>query len=339
MSADKTSPVVYIYHGEDTFSIEEKVAKLKAEIGEASLVELNTTRLEGRSLNFDDLVNATRAAPFLTRRRLVLLANPTSRFSSLESRKKLTDILEAVPEYTSLVISEDKTLKPPPEDTKKGHKVHWLVQWATQAGERVCIQHYPVPKKGALVAWVQKQVESAGGQFSRSAVEALIELTGENTLALHQEIIKLLTYVNFQRQVEVDDVRQVTSDINIGNIFTLVDAIGEGKLSLAQNALQRLLADQEAKVIFAMVVRQFRFILLAKEIALTSGNPKPVLKRYHIQDFVWEKVTSQARRFKMDALEGIYRRLLEIDAAAKLSQMDYGLALDVFIASFASGVN
>ncbi len=50
-----------------------------------------------------------------------------------------------------------------------------------------------------------------------------------------------------------------------------------------------------------------------------------------IHSFVAEKVFSQAKRFSLPALEQIYHKLLEIDEAAKSSQITLDLAMEMLV--------
>jgi DNA polymerase III delta subunit len=50
-----------------------------------------------------------------------------------------------------------------------------------------------------------------------------------------------------------------------------------------------------------------------------------------VHEFVAQKVSAQAKRFSMPALESIYHKLLEIDENAKTSQVPLDLALDTLV--------
>ena len=68
-----TAPVVYIFHGDDEFSISRNLTALKTKMGDPSIAELNTTHLDGRTANLDELVTSSAAMPFLSDRRLVIV--------------------------------------------------------------------------------------------------------------------------------------------------------------------------------------------------------------------------------------------------------------------------
>ena len=68
-------------------------------MGDPAIAEMNTTRLEGRSLAIDVLTNAVGAMPFLAPRRLVIVTNPLAKLNSSTLREKFIALLEQVPPY------------------------------------------------------------------------------------------------------------------------------------------------------------------------------------------------------------------------------------------------
>jgi DNA polymerase III delta subunit len=85
-----------------------------------------------------------------------------------------------------------------------------------------------------------------------------------------------------------------------------------------------------------MVVRQFRLLLLGKEILTNNGAEKDLIKVLNIKPFVARKIVSQASRFRRADLEWIYHRLMEIDLSAKSSDMDVDLSVDLLIVELMS---
>jgi DNA polymerase-3 subunit delta len=85
----------------------------------------------------------------------------------------------------------------------------------------------------------------------------------------------------------------------------------------------------------AMIVRQFRLLLLAREILDQGGLAKEVRSRLKLRtDFEAGKITEQARGFSLPTLEGVYRSLLDIDEAIKSGRIEDEVALDGMVAGF-----
>jgi DNA polymerase III subunit delta len=363
MADDK--PSIYILHGDDAFAIHKYISSMEAKLGDPSMADLNTTRLDGRQASLDDIRAAAFAMPFLADRRLVVVTSPLARFSSKgmrevnpeeasttsqlsaaarAGREKFLALLDAVPATTALaLIIDDARVR------RKGEwqwevltPTHWLQRWASQAGKRAWIQECGLPTIEEMPGWVRKQVEAMHGQFSPQAVRALAEHVGPDTEMAAQEIIKLLTYVDYKRPVEEDDVTLLTAQTNQASVFTLVDAMGERNGHLALQTLHNLMEENDPVELFGMIVRQFRLLLQAREVLDEGGGIEIISKEVKeksgggLHPYVAQKLAGQAQQFTLAGLDDIYRRLLEIDVAVKTSQMPAEVAFDTFIAELAS---
>jgi DNA polymerase-3 subunit delta len=317
----ETSPVILLY-GNDELAISRHIERLCAGLGAPSTAGMNIARFDGRlGLDFEALNTAANAAPFLAPRRVVVLAHPSSAFSSAESRTKLIELLEHVSPTTNLVLVENELL-----DQK-----HWLVKWVAQAGPRVGVHIYNMPKRWEMPRWIESETKKLGGKIEPDAAVRLSEMVGEDTRIAAQELTKLLTYVNFARPVTLLDVDRVSIVSAQGSVFELVDALGQGDGKKAQHVLHQLLEEEESFELWGMVIRQFRLLLQAREMLDASASIPEVQKALGLHEFVAQKVTNQAKRFSLSGLESIYHRLLEIDEGAKTSQVPLDLALDTFI--------
>jgi len=316
------SPGLLLFHGNDEFALTAALKKLEGALGDPSNAALNLARFDGRlGLDFEALNTAANATPFLSPRRLVILWHPSSAFASPEGRKKFLDLLDRLPPTTTFALVETEALKAD----------HWLFKWAQRAAPRAEMRLFSLPKRRDMPGWIIQETQKQGGQIEPAAAARLAELTGEETRTASQEIVKLLTYVNYARAVSPKDVEQVSLASAQGSVFDLVDALGMGEARKAQSALHRLLDEEDPFALWPMIIRQFRLLLQAREILEAGGSRSQVQQELGLRDFVAEKVIQQARRFSLSALEAIYHRLLEIDEGAKTSQVPLDLALDTLV--------
>ncbi|BAJ65070.1 MULTISPECIES: DNA polymerase III subunit delta [Anaerolinea] len=327
-------PVVYVLHGNDVHAMQAFIHTLREKLGDPAVADLNLTRLDGRTASEDDIFNAAGAMPFLAERRLVILTHPFTRLTAESARQRFCQRLETLPETTALVLVIEDIIERrswvhfPPK--------HWFRAWMEKAGKRVHYHLCTLPDLSAMPAWIQKEARSLGGQFTAEAAAELARHVGNDTQTARQEIEKLLTYVNFQRAVELEDVAELTAQGGEADLFAMMDAIAEGNARLAQNLLHRLLEEEDELSLFGMIVRQFRLLLLARELLDEGKGVADFLQAgISTSQFVAEKSLRQARRFSMAQLEEIYRTLYEMDGAVKTSNTDLPTALDTFIVALA----
>lgn len=321
---------IYLLCGEDEFAIEEFIDSHLVHTGsDPTIAGLNTSYLDGRTHSFDELVKAVHTMPFMLDHRLVNLAHPTSLFKHPAHQKKLIDLMEKLPSTTLLILCEDHELTSS-YDRRKG-KTHWLEKWARTAGERVVYKLFPLPLGAALTTWVLQRAEKTGGKFVPQAAEALADRIGPLPRMLDQEILKLLTYVNYARPVEAGDVEKLTPFTAPVPDFALLNAVRDHNARQAFGFLRRELEEKEPILIFFSITNQFRQVLQAREIMDQGGRPDDMARLLHMHPYAAEKAFEHARTYTLSELEAIYHRLLELDASVKTGKMNNELALDLLV--------
>ncbi|MFL7891104.1 MAG: DNA polymerase III subunit delta [Anaerolineales bacterium] len=323
-------PSVYLFYGDDHVAINEKIADLKSRIGDPAVIDLNFLALDGRTLSIEHLETAGRSMPFLAERRLTVVKNPMAAMQSDLHRKRVLSLLETLPDESAVVLAEYGPL--PTEEEKRDKKKSWLKIWAKSQGSKVYIKEYSVPGNAQLTGWILRRARKMGGEFEPRAANSLSTKVGENVNLAEQEIIKLLTYVNYQRPVSAADVEELTAILPEGGIFDFVDALGNRDRRKAVIEFHRLLADNDIQSIFPMIVRQFRLLVQSREIIDHQGGEQEITSLLKVHPYVGQKLAKQVNHFTQPQLDSIFHQLLEIDSRLKLGKMDNELSIDLLIA-------
>jgi len=330
----------FILHGDNEFEISERVADFKQKIGDESMRDLNITLLDGRKTTLSEMQHAADAIPFLADKRLVIVDGLLTRLASRKAKdggdtpigaakdflNSLIDYVPRLPETTRLVFVEFQPLNPK----------HQLIKLAEgQKGKTVieCRQ----PPAGELPRWIIDRAKKRGGSIEPGAAQRLATLIGSDLRRLDTELNKLITYVNAQRTITVKDVDLLVSDASTSSVFDLVDALGKRDGQRAAHELHHLLDQGENPLgLLAMIVRQYRLLILVKELQARNLSPDVMAKELGQHPFAIKKINEQARNYRDIAqLEAIYRRLLEIETEIKTGQTGDVLALDLLVAGVA----
>ncbi len=317
-------PNIFLLYGNDEFAIARKLKDFESDFSDPTSADMNTARLDARSLSEDGLGNALNSMPFLAKRRLVLLANPSSKYNNTQARKKFLEFIGKTPETARLVIYELV------ETTKEAEK-HWLVKWAEKNEKLIQARAFMLPRLRDMAGWIANETKNQGGKIEPRAAEMLKEMVGVDTRQAGMEIAKLLAYANWARPINSQDVEAVCIVTSQQSVFDFVDALANGNGKSAQYLLHRLLETEDEFSLWGMVVRQFRLLIQAREILDGRGNKDDVARALGIHPFVAEKATQQAARFSIESLEAIYHRLLNIDERVKTSQFTLDLAMDTLV--------
>jgi DNA polymerase-3 subunit delta len=324
-------PTIYIFDGDDEFAISESIDKIQHRLGEPNIAEMNTTRLDGRSISIPQLEDACATVPFLAPKRLIILTHPTDRLNDKKEQEKFIRFLNAEKYTAKLVLVEYRFLTS--EKERRDEKLNWLEKWAASPDQakRVFLRHHPQPSGALMVKWIQETAKDQGGQFTPRAAVFLANQIDNDTRLASQEITKLLTYVNFARPVEADDVEHLTPlTAKIGD-FELVNALRDRDGRKAQALLHRSLEDDDPLRIFQSIVFQIRTLIIAREILDEHGTVNDFPKSLRISPYPARLAMDSAPRFSRKSLELIFHRLLELDTEIKTGQMDTDLALELLV--------
>ena len=320
-------PNLHFLFGNDEFAINRRLKDFESDFTDPTSADMNTARLEARTMSDTDLNNAVNAMPFLAKRRLVYLANPSTKYNNASTRKSFLAYLEKVPDTTRIVMYESVE----PKEAEK----HWLNKWAEKNEKLIQTKAYMLPRLKEMTGWIVNETKKQEGQIEPRAAEMLKDMVGVDTRQAGMEIAKLLAYVNWQRPINSQDVEAVCIVTSQQSVFDFVDALSNGNGKTAQHLLHRLLETEDLFSLWGMVVRQFRLLIQAREILDGRGNKDDVARALGVHPFVAEKTTQQAARFSIEVLESIYRKLLQIDEGVKTSQMTLDLALDTLVVELA----
>jgi DNA polymerase-3 subunit delta len=313
-------PIVYLLHGDDDVSITQFIDRMIEKLGDPSAAEMNVTRIEPAAFSLGKVENAAASMPFLAERRMTIVRSPLGQLKSRKDRDKFKELLERLPQSSALILVE----KPLAES-------HWLVKWVMASGGRGYQRNLMLPKGPALAAWIQTQTKSKGGTISRQAAQQLAHNLNDNNRLALQEIEKLLAYVGYSRTIDIDDVEHLTPQMDQGNIFAMVDAIGLRRSKQALEMLHKQLTDRDPLSIFGMIIRQFRLLLLTKTMTMAGARPAEIAKSLKVRDFVARKLIEQSRNFSPANLNQIYRRLGDLDVRIKTGQIEAVTALTTLI--------
>lgn len=323
-------PNLIILHGNDTLAIQKAVAGMIADMGDPGTAEMNIARLDGKTHSREEIKTACDTLPFLSDRRLVLVTNPLNRLQGEDNRRFFENLFERMAPTTSLVLVIEDTF-----ERKKWSAFpanHWLHGWIKLAGGQAQYRSMTLPEAGAMPGWITAESKARGGNINRDAAQALAGLTGSDTRMAAQELEKLLAYVGYARTIKAADVETVSITAAQHNIFDLVDNLANNNKQVSLRLVHGLLEEQDGLSLLAMINRQFRMLILAREILDQGGGQNDIQMSLGLHPYVAQKVAGQARRFSPAALEMLYRQLLEMDIAIKTGKSDAALALDQFVA-------
>ncbi len=333
-ASSEQKPRLYLFFGNDEAAMQRLTQALVDKVMETGMGDMNITRFQ-ENPRVEEVRDAAYMIPMFGDRRLILVTNAQDWVKGAKNKDKLIGMLEGLPDSTALIIQLN--LEYERRDWKDFNNSHWLRKWVKDQPANVVFQREcSLPGFGQMPGFIMKQASEKQGEFTPQAALELTRAIGTDTMVANQEIDKLLNYVDYKRPIEAEDVRLLSPDIAPISVFDMVDAIGERDLSNAAQLLHRLLEVEMPIPLFGMIIRQFRLLILAREVLDQHGRTQEIEKALKVHPFVAGKVEKQASLFNMPQLKEIYHRLLNTDEAMKTGQMDPKLAIEMFVSQLST---
>ena len=252
---------VYLYWGDDRFSLKKAVQALQHKVLDAAWTAFNFDRLESGLEEAQIGLNQAMTPPLGMGDRLVWLEDTQLlQQCSDELMGELARTLAALPETTHLLLTlngkPDRRLK----STKSIEKV---------AQVREFKQIAPWDTDGLKTA-VKEAAREKQVALDSDATALLSEAVGNNRRQLNMELEKLSLYV-LEGSVTAEDVRNLVP-ASADNSFQLAGQLRSGNVEKSLQILMRLLARNEPPLkIVAVLVGQFRTWLWVR-VAIDSGE-------------------------------------------------------------------
>ena len=195
-------------------------------------------------------------------------------------------------------------------------------------------------KGDELNKWVMHRMKKRELQLEPKALEKLLLFTEGDLWRLDRELAKISDYMDGGCKVVDEEVvdRLVYSGPR-GNIFNLVDALGEGSHKKAFSYLKALFFHREAPLmVLYMITRQYRLIIKAKSLKKEGIPSSKAASLLEAPPFVASKVYRQAENYHEEELREILKLLYETDLGIKTGAAgsDPELSMELLLARIAS---
>lgn len=326
--------LLYILYGEDDFSINKSLEEIKQGLGDQALLATNTTTFDSPKLTLDQLRTVSETVPFLAEKRLVIVEGLLGRFESRgrpRRQKKMAPPTEPKVEYKAFAAH----LSNIPDST-----VLVLIDGGIKSSNpllkelsaRARVMSFPILREDRLSQWIKREVAEQGTTISPQAVDLLAKLVGGNLWIMANEISKLTLFAS-GRRIEEEDIKALVSSAQEANVFAMVDAILDFKAGVAEQSLEQLLnRGASSAYLLAMLSRQVRLIVLAKELRRQRRPEVEIQSRLGLTPFALRRTLEQAQRYPLERIKQVYHKLLQTDLSIKTGKFEGGLALNLLIA-------
>ncbi|MGD9934531.1 MAG: DNA polymerase III subunit delta [Dehalococcoidia bacterium] len=353
--------MILLLRGGDELAVRRRLADLKAEAdGGTGLLTTNLTQIEGKDAKAEEIIAAAMTPPFLAPRRLVIVDRFLDRWESTRAERETGDELPPEPktftQYDKLFAAIESGIPPSTSLVITGGVVGRSNPMARRLKgiKGVAEEVYSEPKRRDEIARFIREEGAARGIRFRSSrptgehwdsdewvvgrnadpVAVLGQITNGSTLAIANELDKLALYA-MGRDVTVDDVYEICSGERETTQFVLVDAMQDGNVRDALNALATLTAtDDVGQLLLTQMATRYRQTATVASLmdagageaeigkALGAAGNYPGLR---------QAAMARARRIGVAGATAAMEAIVEADYHGKKNEIDSDLALELLV--------
>ena len=191
----------------------------------------------------------------------------------------------------------------------------------TPALASLCEKHgqvlqFDVPKPANLHAWVRSEFERLGARADPDAARALVEICGEDVIALSSEIDKIISWAGGDA-ITRRDVEQLAVGGREAAAWALTDAWGARDLPSLLAACELALERKEPFLLAVGLATHVGRVRGAQALAEEGLRTKEIAARLKMKEYPARKALGHAEKYSRDELDTALVRLAELDAALK----------------------
>jgi len=301
--------IIFIY-GPDAYRAQQYAAGLitryraKYQSG-MNLISIDMEQENGMNLLHESL----KSSSFFDEVKLLVIRNA---FSTKETAAGIADacVQFNVPSQKETVIM---ICEPRQEKELKVHRELFTV--CSRKGNTV---HYCEYLSGAALSrWISDHAQELTSTFTAPAVHQLIARRGNDTWALHHEMIKLANYAGPRAVTDADVALLVPAQEDL-NIFTLTDAFASRNAARTCSILyQELQSGRDPYYVMTMMNYQVRTMVSVKDCLNRNISQSAIAQYVGIHPFVARKTAGQVSRYTLDELKHIFSVLVDIEHRTK----------------------
>jgi DNA polymerase-3 subunit delta len=185
----------------------------------------------------------------------------------------------------------------------------------------LCARHgqvlrYDVPRSNHLYKWVQAELKRLEVSGDADAARTLVELVGEDTVALSGEIEKLAAWAGGE-PVGRAEVEQLATPSREAAAWALTDAWGQRDLPALLEACELALERKEPFLLAVGLASHVGRVRAAQVLAEEGLRSREIASRLKMKEFPARKALQHAERYSPGELDSALVRLAELDAAIK----------------------
>jgi DNA polymerase III subunit delta len=178
------------------------------------------------------------------------------------------------------------------------------------------VLQYDVPRPANLHSWVRAEFERLGAKVDADAARALVEICGDDVVALSSEVDKIVAWAAGDA-VSRRDVEELAAGGREAAAWALTDAWGARDLPRLLAACELALERKEPFVLAVGLASHVGRVRAAQALAEEGLRSKEIAARLKMKEFPARKAVAHSENYSAEELDRALVLLADLDAALK----------------------
>jgi DNA polymerase III delta subunit len=178
------------------------------------------------------------------------------------------------------------------------------------------VLEYDVPRPRDLPAWVREHFARRDTRAVGDAAQALVEIVGDDPVALEAEVDKIATWAAGD-EIERSDVESLAAPARDESAWAVTDAWGNRDLPLLLESAERTLEHEKPFVVALRLAGHVARVRAVQDLAAEGQPAGAIAKRLRIHEFPARKAMAHAQNYSREELDSAVVRLSALDANLK----------------------
>jgi DNA polymerase III subunit delta len=307
---------VYLFFGNDSYSIDEAVKELDNAITPLIGSDFDREVIFGdEKVNLSQLLSMASAFPFGAGKKFIVVKE----FDKVKDIKSLTPYLQNPPDFTTIVFIHNGELKQTDKEPYLSLvKQNFIFEAKELKGEN-------------LIAWLIEVARKNKKELSHDNAALLTEISGYDRSMLENQLDKIFLYMGEKTEIDFDIIKSLSTSLKENTIFDLQDALGSKNKKNSVKVLYNLLdRGAEPTFIIAMLTKYFSGLVRINEMRGTIPDAAAA-RIVGTHPFYYKNhVAAKALYSDKDLFRGL-NALLNADILLKTTQIDPKSILTILI--------
>lgn len=298
---------VYYFFGEDSYNLSFALHTLEDSIIPLISSEFDKETVYSEDKSITDILGLAISFPFGSEKKLIIVKEA----EKIRDKKPLKDYAESPAEFTVLAFFHN------------GLITNLNTEPFKTLGENNFLFEAKELKGKNLIDWLINLAEEKGKILAEENAQVLVDIVGENRNMLEDQLEKICVFLNKEKEITIESIQQVSSELKQFNIFDLQNAIGlkdkSKSLTVAYNLLDN---GAEPTYIIAMLTRYFTGLAKITELKSKGVADQQAARIVGTHPFYYLGYIKARTLYSDEKLVEVFRALLKADISVKTTSSD-----------------